>query len=285
MKFVALSICLFIFGCSSVDKRQVANQQDYLEQSYQNYFSQKGYLLRLEKLIALTNHLLEEMPDKGHPKKSLVEKFSSDLKKSSEKIKKISLGINDLGTSWMPSDKNPKAKEIASALGEIVQSYSVMNRLGVYLTASGVMQEDTSEQEFYFNLVAKSIDEMDLEISKNILVYNTDQAQAQLQKAKIDYMQFLAALGRENLSKVISRNHRNLFGRLDQTFKELETLNDAEKVKNFSKSRTWIFTKNYLNNLSIEGSSEIDGFQDDIDRSLKTKFGSNMIQFIFESLR
>lgn len=278
MKFLVLSICLVIFSCSSFNARQVAG---YDENNFGNQSIKKG----LDQLISLSNHLNQSIPEKGHPKKQLIEKFIADLIINSEKIKQFSAGVNDLNPSWIPSPQHPNRKEIVLALGEIVQSYSVMNQLGIYLTATGVMDGDSIDQENLFNLLAKAVDEVELQISKNILLYQPEDVEAQLQMAKLSYSQFLASVVRGNLSKVISRNNKNLFVRVDRTFKELETLNDSEKAKDFSKSRTWIYVNGNLSGLTTEGSSEIDGFQDDVDLMLKTKFASNMIQVLFESLR
>lgn len=278
MKFLVLGIVCLIFGCSSINSRQIAGYEE-------KNLSHRGLIAGLRNLTSLSQHLFEIIPEKGHPKKILIDKFISDLKINLNKIEQLSIGVNDLSSSWIPSEQHPKRAEIILVLGEIVQSYTVMNQLGVYLTSSGVMDEDSKDQEYYFNLLAKTVEEVDSQISRNILLYQSEDKEAQQQLAKLKYSQFLASVVRENLSKVITRNNKNIFIRVDRAFKEVETLTDTEKAKDFVNTKYWIFAKDYLSQLSIEGSSDIDGFQDDVDLTLKTKFGSSMIHFLFESLR
>lgn len=260
---------VFVSGCTTfqsevmVPPRGLASNSAYVEQAYQKFFEGANNFEKIEKIETLTSQFYAAMPEKGHAKKMLVRQFLSDI----QRVK----------TEDINSD-------IFHALGRILASYKIMSRLGIYLTASGVFEAESSENEYYFAFLDRVMADIETQLRNSFLIYRPEDRVSDENNARLFFINKLAAEVRQGLTKVFP-GAKNPHRKLDQLFMQLSKVSEVGIAKRLSYTGDFISAAAILNDLHIVNSGEIDGFQDEVELTLATKFNFGMINELLSAVR
>ena len=284
---VALSGCTTFNRVPVPPDRHVASDDQYLILAFNRYFANQNFFTRLVRIESLAQQLIAAMPEKGSAKKGLVQQFTRDLHQV------IAALVNDKATAeskyhaWTPSTQEAGFKERVHLLGKVVQSSKVMDRMGIYLTASGIFEDDTYGENFYFNLIARALYEIDTEMNKLVLVYPPEMKEADENEAKINYAKSLAGEIRLNLHKILPAVNSPDYKKMDSFLQKLAGVNGADSgsIQKLSKSSDYNFAKSILSQVQLTNSGDILGFEDQVETTIGTKFNFEMIHQLVTSIR
>ena len=290
---MAISIAILASSCSTFsnsrdNSRGVANtEQDYLKANaaVDNYFADQNFFNRLVRVEHYSVQFYEAMPDKGNAKKALLKQFITDLHQTILVLAADSNNKTDILNSWIPSTQIPGFNEKIKILGKLVQSAKVMDRMGIYLTASGVFEADSQPLDFYYTALTRVMYGIENELRNLVLIYPPEMKDTDENEAKLKYTKNMATDIRNNMRKVFQSNKNSNYKKLDQYFKKLSMAINVEEAKKLIKTTDFQYAKNVMQNLHIMNSGDIDGFQDEIDLTVATKFNFQMINELITSLR
>lgn len=271
------------------DSRSVASQQEYLQTSYNNYYSGQNFYQRIDKLENLVAQLHGLMPEKGHAKKRLLAKHLIDIRQQKKYIESLSSNnsgaLSKISVGWLPAPRSSQYSEKLQALGKIVASYKVMNQMGIYLTQAGVFDGDTRNEDFYLSLLNKSIGDIEGQLNQLPTAYRVEVKEAAENTARLEYSHHLANGVRFNLPRAFQSSPQTQYRRLDSFFKRVAQTDNLARIKSLLRSEEGRFAQQTLKGLHIMNSGDIQGFEDEVDLTLSTKFGLEMIQQLVASAR
>lgn len=285
---------IFIFaGCASVnsvpvpqDRKVASNEDQYMDLTFNRYFANQNYFVRLSRIEMLGQQLVSSMPDKGHAKKALVQQFLQDVHHAVEILGADQAGAASKYSSWIPSAQENGFNEKIHVLGKVLQSSKVMDRMGIYLTASGVFDEDSYGQNFYFDLINRALYGIDTELRNLTLVYRPEISDADENLAKLTYSKSLANLIRNNLRQVAAANSVG-YKKLDGVLLKLAGLQKLSpaQAKTLLGSADYKYAQSYFSQVLVTSSGDISGFDDQVDLTLNTKFNFEMIDQLVSTVR
>jgi hypothetical protein len=268
---------------SKIESRQIASDdkefEQYLTETYTSYFEKETSVKRLLKIKMLAHQLHLNMEDKGHSRKRILEKFNADLKKQIEIIQNLESGQENSLVSWLPDPKSPQYSKKILALQSIKYSAYVMGQLETYLAATKVMENDRFYfQTSHYGLLQRALKALAKELDSVPVVPEG------LQQSQFSYASFLSSVARNNLYKVFNQKQKKQQMRVDTFFKEIQLVNDSSEAKKLMNSNEMTFARSFLANKEYSGSSEIDGYRDDMDTKISTYFGLEMIRYLYDQL-
>lgn len=300
MRFIVFMVVAlgFMSGCTSFNgnagidvpvpaSRSVASDEKYLNLAFDRYFANQNFYIRLVRMELLAKQLEGVMPEKGHAKKALVAQFIADLHRAVALLAADNVAVTSKYSSWIPSAQENGFNEKIRVLGKVLQSSKVMDRLGIYLTASGVFDEDNYGQTFYFNLIDRALYEIDGQLRNLVMVYPPEAKDADENEAKLQYTKSLAGEVRLNLRKVIPSVNSVEYKKLDALLQRISKMSNisqsqAQKLMN---SPDFKYTKQVLSQVQLISSGDILGFEDQQDATIATKFNFEMINELISSVR
>jgi hypothetical protein len=288
----AVAAMLIFSGCATVSsvpvppERNVASNE-HLDLAYNRYFKNQNFYMRLVRLEMLTQQLQDVMPEKGHAKKALVQQFESDLHAAVMALAADGTAVSSKFKSWIPSAQESGFNEKVRVLGKVLQSSKVMDRMGIYLTSSGVFDEDSFGQAFYFDLIGRALAEIDTELRNLVLVYPPEMKDADENQAKLSYAKGLAIRVRSNLRKVMPAVNSANFKRVDSYMKRLSSIGqlNPSEAQRIVDSADFKFVQGVLSQVQPTTSGDIQGFEDQVDSTVATKFGFEMISQLLSTVR
>lgn len=300
-KFQLMLGVLFLSSCTSFNKaayysslptppnenqnihsRYVAS--DYVDTAYKKFFADGNYYIRTAKVEAIAKELLTVMPYKGHPKRKLVEQFVTDVGNEVLYLSNLSEGPEDKSNAWLPMAGLPQFKEKIMSLGRVAQSYKIMTRAGIYLTASGVFETDSSHQDFYLSLLDRATYEIETGLRDLILVYRPEYKEADENNSKINYSKKLASDVRNNLRKVLEPKSAD-YKKVDAVLSKISKAVNTAQAKKLIKTADFISARSIMQAANNINSGDIEGFQDDMDTTISTKFNLELINELILSTR
>lgn len=289
----AVAAALIFSGCVSVNNvpvppdRKVASDDQYMDLAFNRYFKDQNFYTRLVRIEMLSQQLQGAMPVTGHAKKALVHQFELDVHHAVAALAADKASVNSKAKGWIPSTQENGFNEKIHLLGKVLQSSNVMDRMGIYLTASGVFDEDTVGQAFYFDLIARAMASIDAEIRNLVLVYPPEMKDADENFAKLTYAKGLASRIRSNLRRVIPAVNSANYKRIDLTVKRIGEVRqiDAAQAQRILNSADFKYVQSVLSQVQPTNSGDIQGFEDQVDASVSTKFSFEMIDQLMASVR
>lgn len=301
LKFQLLLGALFLSGCTTfniagnnsgvpvppdetlnVHSRFVAST--YVDEKYAQYFADGNFYQRVAKIEAAAKQLLAVMPDKGHPKRKLVEQFVVDAHKEVIHLGSIQSTASDKSNSFLPSAQLPNYNEKILSLGRVVQSYKIMNRAGIYLTASGVFETDSNNQDFYLSILDRATYEIESGLRDLMLVYKPEDKDAQENDSKLNYSRALAQDTRNSIRKILEPKSAE-YKKVDAVLRTVANVSSADVAKKVVKTLEFANARSILQTANSINSGDIEGFQDDVDTTLSTKFNLELINELILSTR
>ncbi|MBY0554526.1 hypothetical protein K2P97_08355 [bacterium] len=301
LRFQLLLGALFLSGCTTfnnaanisglpVPPEQTLNVHSrfiastYVEEAYAKYFADGNFYQRVAKIEAVAKQLLSVMPDKGHPKRKLVEQFVSDARKEIIYLGSIQSSVSDKSNSFLPSAQLDQYNAKIQSLGRLTQSYKIMNRAGIYLTASGVFEEDSSNQDFYLSILDRSTYEIENGLRELVLVYKPEDKDAQENNAKMNYSRSLAQDTRNSIRRVLEVKSAE-YKKVDAVLASVARLSSSNLAKKLVRTVEFTNARNILKAANNINSGDIEGFQDDMDTTISTKFNLELINELILSTR
>ncbi|AGH94715.1 hypothetical protein [Pseudobdellovibrio exovorus] len=278
---------------SRTDSRTVASQQEYLQSSYNSYYSGQNFYQRIGKLENLVAQLHSLMPEKGHAKKRLLAKHLMDIRQQKKYLESLSSTSSESSVGWLPAARSGQGNsqhreqysEKLQALGKIVASYKVMNQMGIYLSQVGLFDGDTRNEDFYLSLLNKSIGDIEGQLSQLPTAYRVETKEAAENTARLEYSHHLANGVRFNLPRALQSNPQAQSRKLDGFFKRVAHAESLSRIKSLLRSEDGRLAQQTLKSLHVTNSGDIQGFEDEVDLTLSTKFGLEMIQQLVASAR
>jgi hypothetical protein len=263
------------------DSRDIAS--GYVDSAYSNYFAKGNTYQRVEKIEAIAKKLYAAMPDKGHPKKKLVEQFLFDVRREVLFLAALPESREDKANSWLPTAQQAQFKEKIMSLGRVAQSYKIMSRAGIILTASGVFETDSNSQDFYLSLLDRATFEIENSLKDLLLVYLPENKDAQSNDAKINYSKSLASDIRNNLRKILQPKSAE-YKKVDAILNKISKSN-AVQAKKLIKTSEFLWAKSIIQNNERTLSSDIEGFNDQVDIVISTGLNILLINELISSIR
>lgn len=261
--------------------RDVASNEAYVENAYRIYFNGQNFYQRVIKLENIAAQLHSVMPEKGHAKKKLVARFLADVRLQKNQMHGLSSTGAERRNSWLPSSENAHYSQHVRALGRIAASYKIMSRMGIYLSASGVFDADAAQEDFYLSLLDRATDEIERSLQTVVLVYKPEDKEADEAAAKLNYARFLASDVRMALTRVYPGRGTE-YRRLDGFFRQVERA-DRSETRQLIRGREGRFVQSKLKTLHVMNSGDIQGFAEEMDLTISTKFGFEMIHQLVAS--
>ncbi|MEQ1723959.1 MAG: hypothetical protein ABL930_12345 [Pseudobdellovibrio sp.] len=265
----------------NIYSRNVAS--GYVDSAYNTYFADGNTYHRIAKVEAIAKQLHSVMPDKGHPKKKLVQQFLSDVRREALFLSALPGSADDIANSWVPSAQLAQFKEKIMSLGRVAQSYKIMSRAGIILTASGVFETDSNSQDFYLSLLDRATYEIENTLRDLMLVYLPEIKDAQDNDAKINYSKGLANDIRNNLRKVLQPKSLE-YKKVDAVLNKISKSN-AIQAKKLIKTSEFLSAKSLLQNSERTISGDIEGFDDEVDTVISTRLNIVLINELISSTR
>lgn len=256
--------------------RDVASSEAYVQNAYRTYFNGQNFYQRVAKLENITAQLHSVMPEKGHAKKKLVARFLADVRSQKSTLQNLPSTSAERQNSWLPSPRNAHYAQQVRSMGRVAASYKIMSRMGIYLTASGVFDADSGQEDFYLSLLDRASDELERSLRTIMLVYKPEDAEADVSAARLNYARFLASDVRLALMRVYPARGSE-YRRLDNFFRQIETANSSQ-TRQLVGGREGRFAESKLKTLHVMNSGDIQGFAEEVDLTISTKFGFEMIR-------
>lgn len=289
---------ILFYSCSSVQThpeahivevdsyaRNLAAEDDRFDNYFENYLQRGNFFERLKNIKLVAQSLYGVLPEQGDARKRLVGQFIDDVQKQVVVLARMDGSADDPYSYWIPSESLPKFKEKIDRIGKVVQSGRVMEKLGIYLSASKVLNKPSATEDFYLHLIAKALSEIDLQFKDvSVAVYSVEDRETNYREAQFAYAQDLAIKARMNLKRVFSKEQKQIVERIDQLLLKIQSEDSTASVKTMLKSGDWAFTKTNLANLNLQKSTDVDGINDEFERTISTKFGFEMIQYLYENI-
>lgn len=250
--------------------RGIATSRDYIDNAYNSYFLGTDKFQQIKKIEAVIKQLHAVMSDIGHSKKKLVGQFLADTHKE------ISL--------LEPNTKRTEAQLLMS-LGRINASYKIMSLMGIYLTASGVFEKDTDDEDYYLGLLDRATSDIEKQLNTALYIYKPENKEEDENNARLRYTGSLANEIRNNLYKVFPDTKNPNYRRADQYFNKVAKLTSVDEAKKLIKTSDFQYVRNILQNIQIINSGDIDGFQSDVDLTVATQFNFAMINELITGAR
>jgi hypothetical protein len=296
--FLLAATYLFFVGCASTtnvlpepptqaqltQSRNVASV--IVDQRFEQYFASGNYLAKLNKVNNIAKQFLASMPENGHAKKRLVKQFVSDLSRSIAELSEFKDSNAERFTSWVPkntADANYKAK--IRILGGVIQSSKVMEQMGIYLTASGVIEPDSAVDDYYYIMMARAIGLIESEISKTGLAYLPEHKEQDENNARLRYAKRLGNDVRSTIRKSFQSNKAIDTKRVDRVLLLLSRANTLQQASVLLKSPDYRYTQSAMQGLHIMNSQDISGFEHEVELTLSTKFSFEMIHELISKVR
>lgn len=300
MKSVLLlaAAMLFFVGCASTSnvppepptQAQLTQNRNIasviVDQRFEQYFASGNYLAKLNKVNNLAKQFLANMPENGHAKKRLVKQFVSDLNRSIAELAAYKDTNTERYTTWVPkntTDANYKSK--IRILGGVVQSSKVMDHMGIYLTASGVIEPDSAVDDYYYTMIARAVGQIDSEISKTGLAYLPEHKEQDENNARLRYAKRLGNDVRSSIRKSFQANKAIDTKRVDRVLILLSKASTLQQANVLLKSPDYRYTQTAMQGLHIMNSQDIAGFEDEVELTLSTKFSFEMIHELISKVR
>lgn len=296
---VIMGVFLLLAGCSTNTKnsfelpqsinetnespnRQIA--ADQIDQRYNIYFSEGNYFIKLKKVADVAKHLHSIMPEKASAKKRLVAQFSRDVSQAVALLAVDKISTNERYTTWVPMLPNQRMEKV-QILGKVVQSFKVMSRMGIYLTSSGVIDPDSVSEDYYHTFLEKAVSQIDEGSRGLTLIYSIEKREEHENEAKLNYAKTLALDSRSVLRRSFQTINRLDIKRIDKVLKQIHTAQNIQQTKVIIDSADYKFVLSSIKLLHIVNSSDITGFEDEVDMTLRTKFSLEMINYLLTSVR
>lgn len=293
--FIFLAVAAFLTSCASTNKvgylpappqtqsRQLAS--NYADEKFKEYFSQGNYFAKLGKINEVAKSLLAVMPDKGSAKKRLVQQFVVDLNKVVAQLGADTESISEKSNRWLPSTQGSGFAEKIILMSQVVESQRVMDRMGIYLTSSDVIDPDNATEDYYYTLIAKAVYEID-NLTRSLTLIYPPEKKAELENAaRLRYTRKLAGDVRVNLKKSFDSNKALNRKRIDKVLRQISSSSTLKQAAQFKNSNDYKYAQEALKDLHIMNSQDIDGFEDEIELTLATKFSFEMINELISSVR
>ncbi len=287
-----IALGIFFTGCTTFNNqlpapqaamptensRNVAQAFDYLEQQYTNYFAAAPFyerLLRLEKMTIALHDLMEES---GNSKKKFVAQFQKDLRKELNAIGRFPSSATDKAASWLPSEQPDPAnyRDKVLALGRVEQSFAILNESSAFLDRSGVFEKDGRIENFYLSLIGRAAVEINLGLQEAV-VYKPEIKLAQLNGARLKHSKKIVVEIREAMRKVFPSVRDPQYVKTDLFFDRVAKTSSIEQIRTLIRSNDFVLAKNIMQDVQLINSGEINGFQDQVDLTLATKFNFQML--------
>jgi hypothetical protein len=298
--FQILLIAIVLSGCTTFNKpnyqssvpsppSELQNKyprdlaSGYVDSAYSSYFANANTYQRVAKIEAITQQLDSAMPHKGHPKKKLVEQFLSDVRREVLFLADLPGSAEDKANSWVPSAQLTQYQEKIMSLGRLAQSYKIMSRAGIILTASGVFEKDSNSQDFYLSLLDRATFEIENTLRDLKLVYLPEAKDRQENDAKMNYSKSLASDIRNNLRKILEPKSLD-YKKIDAILNKVSKSN-AVQAKKLITTAEFLSAKSILQNSERTISSDIDGFNDEVDTVISTAHNLVLINELISSTR
>ena len=269
-------------GSPTTQSRQIA--EDEIEKRFNLYFSNSNYFSKLQKIKEVAQHLHSVMPDKGSAKKRLVSQFSQDVSRVIESLAGDKTSTSEKFNAWLPMSPTGRNEKVQT-LGQIVQSYKVMSRMGIYLTASGVIDPDSATENYYYTFLDRALYNIENELRNLMLIYPVEKREEQENNSKINYAKALANDSRSVIRRHFQSNNRIDLNRVDKALKQIQQIQNSQQSKRVLNSADYKYTTNAVKQLHIMNSGDITGFEDEMDMTLRTKFSVEMINHLLTGVR
>ena len=296
--FFLAAAYLFFVGCASTtnvlpepptqaqltQNRNVASV--IVDQRFEQYFASGNYLAKLNKVNNLAKQFLANMPVEGHAKKRLVKQFVSDLNRSIAELTEYKDASSERYPTWVPkntADANYKAK--IRILGGVVQSSKVMDQMGIYLSASGVIEPDSAVDDYYYSMLARAIGQIDSEVSKTGLAYLPENKEQDENNSRLRYAKRLGNDVRVTIRKSFQSNKAIDTKRVDRVLLLLSRASTLQQANILLKSSDYRYTQTAMQGLHIMNSNDISGFENEVELTLSTKFSFEMIHELISKVR
>ena len=293
------AVYLFFVGCASTTnvvppepptQAQLTQNRNIasviVDQRFEQYFASGNYLAKLNKVNNLAKQFLANMPAEGHAKKRLVKQFVSDLNRSIAELSAYKDANAERYATWVPKntvDTNYNAK--IRILGGVVQSSKVMDLMGIYLTASGVIEPDSAVDDYYYSMLARAVGQIDNEISKLGLAYLPEHKEQDENNARLRYAKRLGNDVRVAVKKGFQSNKKIDAKRVDRVLQLLSRANTLQQAHLLLKSADYRYTQTAMQGLHIMNSQDISGFDNEVELTLATKFSFEMIHELISKVR
>lgn len=296
--FLLAATVLFFVGCASTTQvppepptqAQLTQNRNIasviVDQRFDQYFASGNYLTKLNKINSLAKQFLAGMPENGHAKKRLVKQFVSDLNRSIAELSAYKDSNTERYTTWVPkntADANYKAK--IRILGGVVQSSKVMDHMGIYLTASGVIEPDSAVDDYYYTMIARAVGQIDSEISKTGLAYLPEDKEQDENNARLRYAKRLGNDVRATIRKSFQSNKAIDTKRVDRVLVLLSRASTLQQAHVLLRSPDYRYTQSAMQGLHIMNSQDIAGFEHEVELTLSTKFSFEMIHELISKVR
>jgi hypothetical protein len=296
--FVMITGLIFICGCVSrqkiseldssaeleINSRAVASEN--IDQQFNEYFIVGNFQIKLKKTLAIAKQFLASMPDKGHAKKRLVKQFVFDLTRVTNELDNKTLVKAENNHFWLPlNTRHPEYISTVRLIGSVVQSGKIMQQMGIYLSASGVVEEDSASDRYYFEMLARALSELESEISKLVIAYPPEQKNTDENNARLQYVKRLANEIRTGIRKNFQSNNTLDIKKIDRIMLQLAHSITLKQANLLLKNSDYIYTKSVMADLHISDSQDIMGFEEDVDLTLATKFSFSLINELISKVR
>ncbi len=170
-------------------------------------------------------------------------------------------------------------------MGQVVQSLNVMDRMGIYLTASGVIDPDSALEDYYYTFISRAVYNIDSELRNQMLLYPPEVKDANENNAKLAYAKTLANDIRIALRHNFQSNKVLDIKRMDRALLQIYGVQGVQQAKQLSANAEYKYLASSMSGLHISNSSDIAGFDDEVETTLSTKFSFEMINQLVTSLR
>lgn len=262
--------------------RQTASESE-VDVWYNKYIEKQSPYGRLFVLeYSVIKPLYDSLPEKGHPRKKLLKQFLQEYCKQVAVIADNS-ELQNYSRSWLPA-RGVDDSAIINSLDNIVMSYQLINLAGIYLTSAGVFEKETQKENVYYSVLDRSVKEMSNELKQRLFFGKPEEKDIFKNELRLRYTRDLVTDIRLTLPKVMPIKNV-VYRKLDRFFKELGRVNNVQKAKKMLNSSDFVYAEKILNEMQPIYSGEIDGFEDEINLEIQTKYYLGMTRVLLSGLR
>lgn len=262
---------------------KTAGASSEIESWYSKYIEKQSPFARLYILeTSVIKPLYDSLPEKAHPRKKLLGQFLQEFRAQFALVSnEPSIQVYTQG--WLPARGND-ITNIIKSLDHIILAYDVMNLMGIYLTSAGVFEKETQKENIYYSIIERALKEMNDEMKQRMSFNKPELIDAIKNNLKLKYTRDLVTDIRINLPKTMPTKNE-VYRKLDRFFKELGSVNSNEKAKKLLTSSDFRYAEKALRNLPLVNSGEIDGYDDEINLEVTTKYYLGMTRVLLSGLR
>lgn len=266
---------------STLNKTTFASTE--IESWYSQYIEKQSPYGRLYILeSSVIKPLFDSLPEKGHPRKKLLGQFLQQYRAQFALISNES-SAQVYSQGWLPA-RGTDSSNFIKSYDHIMAAYEVMNTMGIYLTSAGVFEKESQKANVHYSIIERALKEISDEIKMRISFNKPESIDTIKNNLKLKYSRELVGDIRISLPKVMSTKNA-VYRKLDRFFKELGSLKTVDKSKKMLASSDFSYAEKALRNPPLLNSGEIDGYEDEFNLEVTTKYYLDMVRILLSGLR